>query len=92
MSSGYQPRAPSFTLWTVLEEGPTRNLTSYLKHHYRDDQLQQNYQNMVLIRNGSVVLTHDAFLQEERAACPTTLGGQRANTKLAAKGFGWLLV
>lgn len=71
------PERPPLHCGQFYDEGPTRGLTScegYFKHHYRNDQLQQNYQNMFLIENESGALTLDAFLQEERAACPTTLG------------------
>lgn len=64
-----------YTAGSVMTKAPRGGLTScegYFKH--RDDQLQQNYQNMFVIPKGSAVLTHDAFLQEKRAACPTTLG------------------
>lgn len=78
MSSGHAG-LPSLHCGVFYDQAPMRGLTSckcYIKHHHRNDQLQQNYQNMFLTQNGSVVLTHGAFLQKERAACLTTL---RAN-------------
>lgn len=62
----------------VLHPGDSFFLTScecYFKHRHRDDRLQQNYQKVFPIQK-MVVLTHGAFLQEERAAGPATLGAQ----------------